>query len=248
MIIHPAEQGSLAWIEARLGRATASAFAKIITPGGKLSKSREGYMATLLAEHFLGEPVDEFHGTEWTERGTVLEPDAFACYAFRNDEEPIKCGFIYRDETELVGCSPDGLVGDDGLLELKCPMAGTHLMYLAQGAVPSAYVPQVQGQLWVTGRAWCDFMSYHPGFPPLVVRMAPDPRLQAAFDAHIPQFCDEMLEARERLLAMGVQRDTEPLMERRVEPTGQQRKRDDPAVPPGTTEAAIAAYKREGMS
>jgi len=221
MIVHPAEQGTLAWVEARLGCATASQFDRILTPTGKLSKSREAYIAQLLAEHFLGEPVEEFYGTEWTERGQALEPDAFSYYAFTNDADPKKVGFIYRDEDRHVGCSPDGLVGDPGLLELKCPMPGTHLLYLAQGVVPNKYSSQVQGQLWVTGREWCDFMSYHPGLPPFIVRAYPDEKYQAALDAAMPQFVEEMLDARERLVKLGVVRDDTPLMDRRVVPTGQ---------------------------
>ena len=87
MIIHPAEQGSAAWSEARLGIPTASEFSRIITPGGKLSKSRDGYLAELLAEWALGEPVSDFMGTDWTERGHILEGEARAAYGVIRDAD-----------------------------------------------------------------------------------------------------------------------------------------------------------------
>ena len=202
MIIVNCEQGSRQWTECRLGIPTASAFSRIVTPGGKLSAAREEYQGELLAEWALGE-ADEFGGTDWMERGKMLEPEALQHYAFYRDLQPDSVGFVYRDDNKMVGCSPDGLV-KDGALELKCPKAGTHLIYLAGGHCPKKYVPQVQGHIWVTDRPWCDFMSYHPGLPPLIVRVEPDAAYQAAFDKHMPEFIAELLEGRERLREMGV--------------------------------------------
>ena len=113
-------------------------------------------------------------------------------------------GFVYRDADKLVGCSPDGIVGDDGLIELKCPKPGTHLRWLSVGTVPRQHSIQVQGQLWVSGLAWVDFMSYHPGLPPLIVRAEPDEKLQAAFDEAIPAFIDELMAGREKFREMGI--------------------------------------------
>ena len=203
MITINCAQGSREWEEARLGIPTASAFSRIVTPTGKLSAQREGYLGELLAEWVLGEPIHEFQ-TEWMERGKLLEPDARAYYAFQRDAEVETVGFIYRDEDRQAGCSPDGLVGDDGLIELKCPMAGKHLVYLSRGVCPKEYVGQVQGQLWVTGRLWCDFMSFHPGLPPFILKVEPDPKFQAALDDHMPTFIAEILEGRERLRELGV--------------------------------------------
>ena len=203
MIRLDVEQGTAAWMEARLGIPTASNFARIVTPTGRLSGQRDQYIAELLAEWATGNPVSDF-SDEWTERGKVLELDAFYEYGFQTDLDPEKVGFVYSDESHMVGGSPDGLVGDDGLIELKCPKVENHLLYLARGVVPPKYVPQCQGLLWVTGRAWCDFMSFYPELPPLIVRVEPDDKYQEALDTHLPTFVEELLEGRARLKAMGV--------------------------------------------
>ena len=203
MIILNIEQGRRAWIEARLGIPTASEFSKIVTPGGKLSASRDEYIGTLLAEWALGEQVDDFDN-EWTERGKALEPEARNYYRFHRDTEVKNVGLIYRDDSRTVGASPDGTIGEDGLLELKCPKASTHLRWLALGVVPRQHVIQVQAQLWVSGRAWVDFMSYYPGLPPLIVRAHPGEKMQVAFDEAIPVFIEELLAGREKLREMGV--------------------------------------------
>ena len=120
MIILECEQGSAEWQAARLGIPTASAFKRILTPSGKLSASRDAYMAELLAEHFLGEPIEDFD-SEWVVRGKLLEPQARDYYAFHADVEPKQVGFCYISERDLVamaggldpavGASPDGARG-----------------------------------------------------------------------------------------------------------------------------------------
>ena len=203
MIVLDAAQGSREWLEARLGIPTASQFSRIVTPGGKLSTQREGYAAELLAEWALGEPVSDF-SNEWTERGQLLEPAARAYYEFQCDIGVKPVGFIYLDENRMIGGSPDGLVGESGLQELKCPGPGKHLYYLAGDECPRTYLPQCQGNLWVSKREWIDFMSYHPGFPPFITRVVPDEKYHAALDQHMETFIDELLEARERLRGLGV--------------------------------------------
>ena len=205
MIIHPAEQGSAAWVEARLGIPTASEFSRIITPGGKLSKSRDGYMAELLAEWALGEPVGDFLGTDWTERGHILEGEARAAYGLLRDADVTEVGLCYPGEDRWAAASPDGLIGDDGLLELKCPKASTHLLWLANGVLPKQHVLQLQGQLWVTGCDWADFMSYHPGLPPFLVRVEPDEHIMCSLNVNMPTFIEELLAGRERLSKLGVE-------------------------------------------
>ena len=175
-----------------------------MTPTGRASTAAEGYTAELLAEWALGYPIKEFGGNEWTERGKELEPDARAFYALDTNLDPQTVGFVYRDERKMVGCSPDALVGEQGVLELKCPRADTHLLWLARDAIPRDHFIQVQGHIWVTGRSWCDFQSYHPDFPSLRKRDDPDDKLQAAFDKHIPEFIADLLKARDRLRDMGV--------------------------------------------
>ena len=112
MIVLDCEQGSQAWIDARLGIPTASEFSRIVTPTGRASTAAEGYTAELLAEWALGYPIKEFGGDEWTERGKELEPDARAFYALDTNLDPQTVGFVYRDERKMVGGSPDALVGE----------------------------------------------------------------------------------------------------------------------------------------
>ena len=196
------EQGSREWFELRLGLPTASQFKRIVTPTGKKSGQWDGYLGDLLAEWALGEPAHDFD-TEWIERGRALEPEAFSYYGVVQDVTPTKIGFCLHD-SGCAGCSPDGLVGEDGLLELKCPMPGKHLVYVVRNEVPKEYVPQVQGQLWVTGRLWCDFMSYCPGLPPLITRAIPDPRYQEALDELLPVFAGDIDAGRRWLADLGV--------------------------------------------
>ena len=199
MIILNCEQGTEAWMEARLGVPTATGASRIITPTGKASSQARAYMAELVAEYVIGETKDEFRGTEWMERGKILEPDARAFYEFHNDDDVTKVGFVYRDDTRTAGCSPDSLVGDDGMLELKCPMAHTHVAYHMMGDVPTPYIVQLQYQLWITGRKWVDFMSYHPDFPPYLIHVEADQVFTKAFDDRMPGFIEEMLKWRSHM-------------------------------------------------
>jgi hypothetical protein len=96
-------------------------------------------------------------------------------------------GFCTLDDGTF-GCSPDSLVGDDGMLEIKCPSPAVHVGYLLGDKLPTTYRAQVQSQLFVTGRAWCDFLSYHPDLPPLLVRVEPDPKWHAKFAEELEKF------------------------------------------------------------
>lgn len=173
MIIVDHEQGTPEWVAARLGIPTASNFKRILTATGKLSTSVDTYFYELLAERITKQPANDYTN-EWMARGTELEPEARSTYEFIYDTQVEQVGFVYLDDRRHVGCSPDGLVGDDGTIEIKAPKASTHVKYLLDGKCPADYVPQVQGQLWITGRKFCDFMSYHPDCDPLFVRVLRD--------------------------------------------------------------------------
>ena len=190
------EQGTPAWLHARLGIPTASNFDSIITDK-KLepSKSQGPYRARLIAEWYLGQVIEDA-GSGFMARGTGMEEEAANWYAFQHDADVSKVGFCLRDDG-IAGCSPDRFVGDDGLLEIKCLAAHTHMGYVLGGG--DAYGLQVQGQLWVTGRAWCDRLFYHPSIPSVCVRVLPDPAVFKAFDEHIPAFARSLAEARNRL-------------------------------------------------
>ena len=198
------EQRSDEWLKLRCGVATASCFDRIITPAtGKPSASAVAYRRELLAEWLTGQPVS-IKESGWMQRGTEMEPEARAFYEFEADAEVTETGFVFLDERRLIGCSPDGLVGDDGLVEIKCPAPHTHVGYLIDAKLPTAYIPQVQGALWVTGRRWCDFISYHPEMEPLIVRVKRDEGYIAKMAMLIEAFVATMLEERQILLSRGL--------------------------------------------
>lgn len=167
-------QGTEEWLKARLGVPSASNFSKVVTTKGQRSTSFMGYVNALIAEKLTGDPT-YVKITEPMERGTSLEDEARAMYQLINDTDVRQVDFIKHPNME-VGCSPDGLIDvkcDRGLiggLEIKCPLQGTHVEYLRAGRVPSKYMLQVQGCMFVTGRGYWDFMSYHPKMKPLIVR------------------------------------------------------------------------------
>tara|TARA_R110000751_G_scaffold21418_3_gene61483 strand:+ start:789 stop:1385 length:597 start_codon:yes stop_codon:yes gene_type:complete len=169
MIILEHEQGSPKWLASRLGRPSASNFSKLITGAGKPSGSAESYINEMIAERLTGKSKP-FYTNDHMERGNFLEPEAREAYEFITDFEVVETGFILDDSGEF-GCSPDGLVCNDGGLEIKCPSDSVHVSYLRSGKVPSKYYQQVQGCMMITGRDWWDFMSYHPEMPHLLVRM-----------------------------------------------------------------------------
>jgi len=199
LIIENFEQGSPEWIQARLGIPTASEFSKIVTSKGAPSDSAGAYMETLLAEWYTKKPVDDFF-SRWMKRGIELEPEAADEYAWRRDVNLEKIGLAYLDERKLVAGSPDRLVGKNGLLEIKCPKASTMVKYLMTKRVPSNYLIQVMGQLWITEREWADFMAYHPDFnEPLIIRIERNEFLINRIAEAVESFIDDMLEKRERL-------------------------------------------------
>lgn len=178
MRIIDCEQGSPEWIHCRLGIPTASHFAELVTPKTlKPSASSRRYLRELLAEYMLGEPVDQ-GASQWMERGTALEVEARRWYEFDRGVEVRTVGFVQTNDG-LCGCSPDGMVNDDGLLEIKNPSAVVHVGYMLEPeALVDEYRAQVQGQLWVCEREWCDLLSYTPatrGLEPVVVRVEYDP-------------------------------------------------------------------------
>lgn len=173
MKIHPAAQGSQEWIEARCGIPTASEFDNLLTP---MFKPRTGemprsYLAKKLAEKWGG-PAPSFSSFSM-EMGNILEEHAVPFYEFTTNSPVTRVGLCLTDDG-LVGCSPDGLLGDDGGIEIKCPEAATHVKYLLDGKLPSDYMLQVHGAMFVTGRNWWKFMSFRRNFPPLIIRVERD--------------------------------------------------------------------------
>jgi YqaJ-like recombinase protein len=200
VIVLTCAQGSAEWMKARLGIPTASQFEKILTPGTrKPSTQATGYMMSLLAEWLIGVPA-ETEVSQFMERGTLLEPQARKRYSYERDVDVTEIGAVLRDD-RLVAASPDGLVGKEGTLEIKCPSAAGHVRNLLEGM--GGYFGQVQGALWLTGRSWTDLVSFHPDLPLVVTRIERDEDFIASLDAAVSMFVERMLHNRNYLLSIG---------------------------------------------
>lgn len=194
------EQGSPEWFAARLGIPTASRFGDIITAKTlKLSASSERYAHELIASTVLGYDV-ESATSGFMARGTLLEKKAVDYYEMQNDCETETVGFILRDD-RCVGCSPDRFVGTNGLLEIKCPSAAVHIGYLLEESI--GYRLQVQGQLWLTEREWCDTVSYNPELPSMFMREERDEKVIAAIAGAVNQFIEYTAELKAKLVHRG---------------------------------------------
>lgn len=168
-IFRDLEQGSDEWRRARAGIVTASEFSTVMAKGkgGAESKTRRTYLMKLAGEILTGEPAESYSNAHM-ERGHVMEAEARTLYAFREDVDPEIVGFIRNGPK---GCSPDSLIGAAGMMEAKSKLPHLHLECLLRDDMPPEHVAQVQGQLWVAEREWCDLVVYWPGLP-LVVRRA----------------------------------------------------------------------------
>ena len=186
------EQQTDEWHRLRAGVATASNFDKLITPTGKPSSQIDSYASQLVAEALMGHTIS-LEQTAWMQRGVELETEARAYYELTAGIDVEQIGFVLSDDG-TVGCSPDGLVSSDGLVEIKCPAPHTHIDYLLGGELPGKYRAQVQGQLWLTEREWCDFVSYHPELPALIVRVKRDNEYIAALEQAAIQLSEKVSE------------------------------------------------------
>lgn len=196
MIILAAEQHTEEWDAARLGRVTASKVsdATARTKSG-WGASRANYMAALIAERLTGVSADGFTSSamQW---GTDMEPAARDDYAFVTDGEISQVGFVQHPTIEMAGCSPDGLVGDDGLVEIKCPNTASHIDTLLGAAIDGKYIKQMQWQMSCCERAWCDFVSYDPRMPAAmqmhIQRVMRDDKMIAELERDIAEFLIEL--------------------------------------------------------
>ncbi len=190
MIVHECQQNSPEWYAVRLGKVTASCFGKAIA-GGQ-GKTRKTYMIQLIAERLTQEPQEGFSNAVMV-RGQEIEPYAREYYELLNDVSIQEVGFVERNEN--IGASPDGLVGSEGLIEIKCPLPTTHILALIDDKVPTTHKPQIQGQLWVCEREWCDFVSYDPRVrqrPFFCERVYRDDAYIKELHIKIQMFIDEM--------------------------------------------------------
>ena len=159
------EQGSEAWLQARLGKVSASRMADVTarTRSG-YGASRANYAAELIVERLTGTPAERYTNAAmaW---GTEKEPDAKDAYCFLRDAEIVPVGLVLHPTIAMACASPDGLIGDDGLIEVKCPLSATHIDTLLSETIPEKYVKQMMWQMACTGRQWCDFVSFDPRLP-----------------------------------------------------------------------------------
>lgn len=180
-IICDAPQGSDAWHASRLGRYT----------GSSADDLSDTHAIRLALERITEKPVGEEFSNADTKRGNELEPYARMRYEAKTGEIVNEAGFAYLP-TIMAGCSVDGFVGDDGIVEIKCPRTMTHVAYLLANEIPKQYVAQILHNLWVTGRKWCDFVSYDNTLPLrlqlFVKRFVPSPSMIATHEATALRF------------------------------------------------------------
>jgi putative phage-type endonuclease len=191
------EQGSDEWKQARLGHVTASNIADVMSKGKGSAEAvgRYKYKVKLVAERLTQTAGESFTNAamEWG-----IEQEQFACIEYEASRNVFveRTGFWLHPTISWLGVSPDRLVGDEGLIEVKCPNTTTHLGYLFENKIPADYYKQIQCQLWVTGRQWCDFVSYDPRLPKrnqlLIVRTERDESLIKEMEAETIQFLSEV--------------------------------------------------------
>ena len=195
-MIEMMDQGTEEWFTIRIGKVTASRVADVIakTKTG-YSASRDNYMAQLVCERLTGQKGESFTNAAM-QHGTETEPLARAAYEALQDVLVDEVGFVPHPTIEMAGASPDGMVGEDGLIEIKCPNTATHIDTLLSESVPSKYFTQMQFQLSCTGRKYCDFVSFDNRLPSelqlFVKRVPRDEVFIRLIEAEIVQFLAEL--------------------------------------------------------
>jgi putative phage-type endonuclease len=191
------EQRTDEWFQARLGKATASCIAKIMAKlkNGQPGADRTNYAAQIITERLTGQPTEGFANAamQW---GTETEPQARSAYEFLHGVSVEEIAFVDHPRIPMSGASPDGLVGADGLIEIKCPNTATHLATLEGAPIERKYQLQMQWQMACCDRQWCDFASFDPRLPITmqlhVQRVARDDALLAKIEAEVTAFLSEI--------------------------------------------------------
>jgi putative phage-type endonuclease len=187
------QQGSEEWKQARCGRVTASRVHDIVavTRSGGFTAGRKNYLADLVIERLTGAPAPSYQSAAM-EYGIATEPEARFAYALDQGVEIEEVGFIPHPTIAMAGCSPDGLVGDRGLIEIKCPNTATMIEVLLGGKVDPAYASQAMFQMACTGRQWCDLVTYDKRLPPgmqmHIFRVMRDDNAIAKLEQDVTQF------------------------------------------------------------
>ena len=190
------EQGTPEWHQLRLGKVTASRVADILakTKTGP-SASRGNYLIELALQR-VTKAIEESYTNSAMEWGIQTEPQARVAYEVKTNNFVDQVAFIDHPTIANFGCSPDGLVGSNGLIEIKCPNSATHWSYIKDNAPPNKYFIQMQAQMAVTGAKWCDFVSFDPRMPErsqlLIVNVPRDPEFISSMEEEIKQFLSEV--------------------------------------------------------
>ena len=196
-------QNSVEWMIARAGVVTASEMDALVSPLWKI-RTGDGvqtYIAQKLAEQWIGGPLPSVQGVFDMDNGKMLEEEARPFYTLTTGEEVASVGFITSDDGK-IGCSPDGLIGDDSGIEIKCPKMETHIGYLLSGELPKQYAAQVHFSMFVTGRKSWKFMSYRRNFPPLILTIQRDEKIMATIAEALAGFFDQLDAAMEKLVKL----------------------------------------------
>lgn len=187
------EQRTEEWFAARLGKVTASKVASVLAK--KDSATRSDYLTDLVLERLTGRQ-QEFYQNEAMQWGTETEPQARMAYEAARNTLVDELGFIDHPTIANFGCSPDGVIGEDGLIEIKCPNSKTHLSTLLSGKAPTKYIPQMQTQMAVMGKKYCDFVSFDPRLPEdlqlFIVRVERDDEYIAKLEEEVSAFLKEV--------------------------------------------------------
>lgn len=202
MKISPYAQQTVEWMQARAGIPTASEFDNLVSPTGEVrtGKMPETYLHQKVAEYWLGGPIAQLNMFD-AEQGRILEEEAIPWYELEYGVTVNRVGLITTDDG-LCGCSPDGLIGEDCGIEIKCPAVHTHIGYLLKGKLPDAYVHQVQGSLYVTGFSSWKFVSYRRRLPALVLTVERDGEYQKAIYDALNLFLTKFEIAKKRLIEL----------------------------------------------
>jgi len=195
--IFDCEQGTPEWYQCRLGIPTASEFATVLASGrgGGESKTRRTYLYKLAGEILTDEPMYSY-SNDHMERGKTMESEARDMYVFLSDLELHQVGFIRNGRK---GCSPDSLIGNDGMLEIKTKLAHLQCEVLDYDEFPAEHKPQCQGQLWVAEREWVDFVSYWPKLPMFAKRIFRDEPYIKKLAAEVDRFNNELADLVEKI-------------------------------------------------
>jgi putative phage-type endonuclease len=189
MKFYNVEQNTEEWMAMRLGKFTASMFADLMQTPSTLGYQKA--INRVVYERATGEQPESF-SNEYMDRGHELEPMAKEAYELLTFNTVSNGGFF--EVNEWIGASPDGVVNNEGIVEIKAPAFNTMIDYIVKNELPKTYFWQVQGQLWVTGLQWCDFMAYHPKLKPVVVRVYPDSEAFKTLDTTLAKAVELVLQ------------------------------------------------------